>query len=81
MLFTLPLYEAKMIHQSDHRFGSFDGIESRGNSNLPTPSEAKHADSAFVAQPWYWVEQSEVDSALAGWKRKSLRVSKCGAVN
>jgi hypothetical protein len=68
----LPLYEAKMIHQFDHRFGSFDGTESRGNSSLPTPSEDDHSNAAFVAQPWYWVEQAEVDQTLSGWSRQWL---------
>jgi N-6 DNA Methylase len=68
----LPLYESKMMHQFDHRFGSFEEIDSRANSNLPTPSEVAHADAAFVAQPWYWVEQDEVTKALPGWNRRWL---------
>jgi hypothetical protein len=55
----LPLYESKMMHQFDHHFGSFDGIETRGNTNLPTPSEEAHANASFIAQPWYWVNETE----------------------
>jgi hypothetical protein len=39
----LPLYEAKMIHQFDHRFGSFEAVEERVNTSLPTPTEADYA--------------------------------------
>src|SRR5207249_12214635 len=66
----LPLYESKMMHHFDHRFGSFDGIDCRGNSNLPTPSEDAHADASFLTQPWYWVNESEVKKAVGGWERQ-----------
>ena len=56
----LPLYESKMFRQFDHRFGSFEGIESRSNTNLPTPDDSVYSDSNYVAQPWYWVSQADV---------------------
>jgi len=68
----LPLYEAKMIHQFDHRFGSFEGMEERGNTGLPTPDEASYARADYVALPWYWAPESEVDSRLERWKRRWL---------
>ncbi len=57
----LPLYEAKMIHQFDHRFGTYEGVDSRTNAQIPTPSHEQHADCNFVTIPWYWVESREVN--------------------
>ena len=68
----LPLYESKMIHQFDHRFGSFEGIEGRGNTSLPTPDEATYAKADYIALPWYWVAENEVEAALNGWDRQWL---------
>jgi hypothetical protein len=56
----LPLYEAKMIWQYDHRFGTYEGVTARSSSHLPTPSEEEHADPSFLVKPWYWVEQWRV---------------------
>jgi hypothetical protein len=64
-----PLYEAKMIWHYDHRYGTYEGVSSRLSTHLPTPDEARHADPAFVAQPWYWVAASEAESRLDDWKR------------
>jgi hypothetical protein len=66
----LPLYEAKMIHQFDHRFGSFEGVSSRTSVQLPTPDEVKYADPSYVITPWYWVAKTNVDDQLGGWNRK-----------
>ena len=63
----LPLYEAKMIHHFDHRFGSFEGVASRSNTEIPTPTEAQYADPARVIQPWYWAPQAEVSDRLREW--------------
>jgi len=64
----VPLYEAKMIHQFDHRWATYDGIESRD----VTPAEK--ADLAFEPRPRYWVPEAEVDERLGakGWKRQWL---------
>ena len=59
---TLPLYEAKMIHQFDHRFGTFEGA-TQGNieeGGLPQPTPAQKADPHFTVQPRYWVDQWDV---------------------
>lgn len=63
----LPLYEAKMIWHYDHRFGSYAGVTDRASTHLPTPGEAEHADPAFLAQPWYWVNAKGVDARLKDW--------------
>jgi hypothetical protein len=61
----VPLYEAKMIHQFDHRWASYDGEDSRG------VSEAEKRDPAFEPIPRYWVPESEVVDRLAvkNWRR------------
>jgi hypothetical protein len=60
----LPLYEAKMIWQFDHRFGTYAGVESRRSTHLPTPTEKQYQDPNFVAIPWYWVEGRKVNILL-----------------
>ncbi len=68
----LPLYEAKMIHQFDHRFGTYEGqTQAQGNQGkLPELDDAQHADTSFLPIPRYWVAQAEVDARLAGrWDR------------
>ena len=54
----LPLYEGKMIHHFDHRFGDYaTRAESRVDSVLPrTPNYAK-SDPDFVTLPLYWVQE------------------------
>jgi hypothetical protein len=63
----VPLYEAKMVHQFDHRWATYaaDGRTSRD----PTPSEK--ADQHFEPTPRYWVPETEVADRLAamGWTR------------
>ena len=55
----LPLYEAKMIHHFDHRFGTYEGqTEAQANvGTLPRlPPEQQH-DPRFVVMPRYWVQE------------------------
>jgi hypothetical protein len=61
----VPLYEAKMIHQFDHRWATYDNGESRD------VTEAEKADPAFDPTPRYWVPEREVANRLAakGWTR------------
>ncbi|MDW8467597.1 MAG: hypothetical protein RML35_16000 [Chloroherpetonaceae bacterium] len=68
----LPLYEAKMIWHYDHRYGTYAGVGDRSSTQLPTPSDAEHADPAFVVLPWYWVPADEVHTRLADWDRAWL---------
>jgi hypothetical protein len=64
----MPLYEAKMIHQLDHRWATYDGTSSRD----VTPAEK--ADPDFEPTPRYWVPEREVRDRLAakGWTRHWL---------
>jgi len=61
----LPLYEAKMIHQFDHRWVVYES----GNSWDVTLAEK--ADPDLMVRPRYWVERAEVEQRLAdkGWDR------------
>jgi hypothetical protein len=63
----LPLYEAKMIHHFDHRFGTYDGqTQAQANmGTLPRLSQKQHDDPHLFVLPRYWVDQVEIDSRLA----------------
>ena len=54
----VPLYEAKMVHQYDHRWATYDGTESRDTT------AAEHADPAFEPTPRYWLPAPDVAGAL-----------------
>ena len=58
----LPLYEAKLFHQYDHRFATFHGVDEKalsgGNARETTPVEK--ADPRTVVIPRYWVPEEEV---------------------
>jgi hypothetical protein len=75
----LPLYEAKMMHQFDHRLGTYLGqTQAQANQGtLPRLTPAQHADPIFVPLPRYWVSDIEVrrqlegfsdDGCLLGWR-------------
>ncbi|HZS92728.1 MAG TPA: hypothetical protein VFE42_35220 [Chloroflexota bacterium] len=60
----LPLYEAKLLHQFDHRWATYDGAETRDLT------AAEKADPSCVVLPRYWVPREEVESRLADrWGR------------
>ncbi|MDO8476057.1 MAG: N-6 DNA methylase [Candidatus Rokubacteria bacterium] len=64
----LPLYEAKMIHNFDHRFGTYEGqTEAQSNQGkLPELDDAAHANPRRVTLARYWVTQTEIESRLEG---------------
>jgi len=64
----VPLYEAKMIHQFDHRWATYDGDDSRDM----TIDEKRQPN--WEARPRYWVPRTEVESRLKakGWERSWL---------
>jgi hypothetical protein len=64
----VPLYEAKMIHQFDHRWATYDGVESRDT----TPAEK--ADPEFELNPRYWLPKPRVEDRLRtkNWIREWL---------
>ena len=63
----VPLYEAKMIHQFDHRWASYeaDGETSRDVTDV------EKREPAFKPLPRYWVPEREVEERLRakGWTR------------
>jgi hypothetical protein len=62
----LPLYEAKMLHQFDHRFSTYEGAtQAQLNvGSLPRPSFAQKCDPAYAVMPDYWIRDEVVESAL-----------------
>ncbi|WP_342372510.1 hypothetical protein PCC79_16550 [Propioniciclava soli] len=55
----LPLYEAKMIHQFDHRWATYEPAESIRDVTL-----AEKQDPTFVPLPRYWVREEVVRHRL-----------------
>ncbi|MCC6697942.1 MAG: N-6 DNA methylase [Candidatus Hydrogenedentes bacterium] len=66
---VLPLYEAKMIHQFDHRFGTYagqTGAQAR-QGKLPELTPQEHSQPSLFTFPHYWLNSSDVRSALGAW--------------
>jgi hypothetical protein len=63
----LPLYEAKMVHQFDHRWATYVDAASGVAGELETAdlSEAQKANPAFTVRPRYWVDEREVLARIA----------------
>ncbi|HBP0630580.1 N-6 DNA methylase [Pseudomonas aeruginosa] len=55
----LPLYEAKLIHQFDHRWATYTAD---GNSRDVTLAEKSNPD--FTVTPRYWVSHAEIEERL-----------------
>ena len=55
----LPLFEAKMIHHFDHRYGTYQGqTQAQANvGTLPRPTSAEKADPGYATMPRYWVQE------------------------
>ncbi len=56
----LPLYEAKMIHHYDHRFGDYRNVKiapGKQVRQLPTPDAAAHGNPLFQVLPRYWAPE------------------------
>lgn len=56
---NLPLYEAKMIHQFDHRWATYRMTE-HGELESVDVSDEQKSDPAFAVTPRYWVNAREV---------------------
>jgi hypothetical protein len=71
----LPLYEAKMIHQFDHRWATYavSGLASQSRQFGDEEEDAgcrnvalhEKADPTFTVQPRYWVNKREVLARVA----------------
>ncbi|SFP87248.1 hypothetical protein SAMN04488047_11560 [Tranquillimonas alkanivorans] len=66
----VPLYEAKMIHQMDHRWATYEADGSRSRD----VSGDEKADPSFEPTARYWVPDAEVEQRLRskGWNRSWL---------
>ena len=72
---VLPLYEAKMFHHFDHRFGTYEGqSEAQANQGkLPELDDIAHSNPRRTTLPRYWVPQDEVAARLdVTWDREWL---------
>lgn len=71
----LPLYEAKMIHHFDHRFGTYEGqtdAQAR-QGKLPELTDEQHRDPSLFALPRYWVSKDNVNQVVRNrWSREWL---------
>jgi hypothetical protein len=61
----LPLYEAKMAHHFNHRFGDYamKAADNEG-SQLPDVPLAQLQDPTYIVQSRYWVAEPEVRNVL-----------------
>jgi hypothetical protein len=62
---SLPLYEAKMIHQFDHRWATYRWDAGEGEVVTEDVLDTQKARPDFTVQPRYWVEERHVLSRLA----------------
>ena len=65
----LPLYEAKMVHQFNHRWATYDTIDEVRGTTLE-----ERRDRNFSVQPRYWVDAEDVRDKLedAKWSHEWL---------
>ncbi|MBF0140171.1 MAG: hypothetical protein HQL74_07820 [Magnetococcales bacterium] len=63
----VPLYEAKMIHQFDHRWATYE----KNGVDLRDVMPEEKTDPGYVPSPRYWVPEKEVEIRLnaKGWNR------------
>ena len=62
----LPLYEAKMIHQYDHRWASYvDTTDKLGGLEIADVSFTQKVNYAYTVRPRYWVSEREVLARIA----------------
>jgi hypothetical protein len=68
----LPLYEAKMMHQFDHRHGTYEGQsdDELQKGYCREPIEADYGDPSFLVLPRYWIAKTEVFKASGEWDRQ-----------
>jgi hypothetical protein len=61
----LPLYEAKMVHHFNHRFGDYGAKpEDSESTALPDVPDTLLADPSYVPLPRYWVPAAAVEERL-----------------
>ena len=62
----LPLYEAKLFHQYDHRFATFEDVAAQAvrSGNARAMTQEEKSDPEKVVVPRYWVPEEEVSKRL-----------------
>lgn len=62
----LPLYEAKMLHHFDDRFGTYEGqTEAQAKvGTVPRPTPEEKDNPAYSTVPRYWVSEKHVEDRL-----------------
>jgi len=64
---SLPLYEAKMMHQFNHRFASYEHLNAGDRTHmLPECEVSKLEDPNYVVSPCYYVADHEAKKRLEG---------------
>lgn len=62
----LPLYEAKMIHQFDHRWATYiDAPDKPDGLDTADLSDGQRADPSCKVRPRYWVDECHVLARIA----------------
>lgn len=67
-----PIYESKMIHHYDHRFGTYKGqTESQRNQGkLPELTEGQHQDPYMLSLPQNWITSELIDEFIGRKTKK-----------
>lgn len=60
-----PLYEAKMVHQFDHRWGSYAAVLPGEEPDPEDVTSEQKADPDFEVRPRYWVDERHVLARIA----------------
>ncbi len=60
-----PLYEAKMVHQFDHRWGSYAAALPGEEPDPEEVTPEQKADPDFAVRPRYWVDERHVLARIA----------------
>ena len=68
----LPLYESKMMHQFDHRHGTFEGqtLEEVKKGYCAELTEQDYTTPSFLSMPRAWVAGGEVSQRTGPWGEK-----------
>ena len=68
----LPLYEAKMVFQYNHRYGTYEGAkQSQINSGILPKSTAENlADPRFAILPRYWILDEHVHARTVSYEKR-----------
>jgi hypothetical protein len=72
----VPLYEAKLFHQFEHRLGTYAGRAANSqDSELPRSTPDQLADPEYAVTPRYWVGRTEIAARLRDRWDRSWRLA------